>query len=200
MAEILVKNQVCVSCGSEARPQALFCYHCGGSLQSVDFQNSEEEAKPSDVWFRSDISDTTKNSENVEIQEKIATEQIGEDVEKEALKTKVESNESSIVEEISAVPEEIVEDKKEEVKHSVVGNEVHDTSISKPLEKKEKTSKDTKLRSASALRKRTKPTRIKKVEIVWEERDSAPNAWFIIFAMLVSLIAATIIIFAYYLK
>lgn len=32
MAEIVVENQICESCGVDVRPQALFCYNCGGSV------------------------------------------------------------------------------------------------------------------------------------------------------------------------
>lgn len=32
MAEIVVENQVCKTCGAEVRPHALFCYNCGGAI------------------------------------------------------------------------------------------------------------------------------------------------------------------------
>lgn len=32
MAEIIVENQTCPSCGVSVRPQALFCYNCGGAV------------------------------------------------------------------------------------------------------------------------------------------------------------------------
>jgi len=32
MAETTIENRICNTCGSEVRPNSLFCYHCGGSL------------------------------------------------------------------------------------------------------------------------------------------------------------------------
>ena len=41
MAEIAVENQICKTCGANVRPNALFCYNCGGSLaeSSVEIEN-----------------------------------------------------------------------------------------------------------------------------------------------------------------
>lgn len=41
MAEIAVENQVCKTCGADIRPEALFCYSCGGSVakNSVETEN-----------------------------------------------------------------------------------------------------------------------------------------------------------------
>lgn len=32
MAELIVENQICKTCGADVRPQALFCYNCGGAV------------------------------------------------------------------------------------------------------------------------------------------------------------------------
>lgn len=32
MPETLVENQICEDCGTDVRPEALFCYHCGGPV------------------------------------------------------------------------------------------------------------------------------------------------------------------------
>ncbi len=40
MAELIVENQICKTCGTDVRPQALFCYNCGGA---VGFQPDSNE-------------------------------------------------------------------------------------------------------------------------------------------------------------
>ncbi len=53
--------------------------------------------------------------------------------------------------------------------------------------------KDVKLKSAAALRNKARRLEPKKLEIIWEEHDNAPNLWFIGIAVL--LIIFTIIIY-----
>ena len=50
MAEAIVKEKVCNTCGVEIRPNTLFCYSCGGDLSNnlesnKDSQNDEIEIK-----------------------------------------------------------------------------------------------------------------------------------------------------------
>lgn len=204
MAETLVKNQVCRECGSEARPHALFCYHCGGALQIEDFPKDESKEEPSNVWFREEIVESTPEVKvQAETPEQETEEQIPQpkreaEVLEESL-SEIRKPESKLFEDTDQ--EETRED--EEIEQD--SEKAEDTQIqiiSKSFEKKAKTNadEDTKLRSASALRKRAKPTRLKKVEIVWEERDSSPNMWFIIFALVLSFLVTALIFIAFYLK
>lgn len=39
MTETFVENIVCMACGTEVRPEALFCYHCGGPVAELDQKN-----------------------------------------------------------------------------------------------------------------------------------------------------------------
>ena len=34
MAEITVEKKICPTCGADVRPQALFCYNCGGAVKN----------------------------------------------------------------------------------------------------------------------------------------------------------------------
>ena len=47
MAEVLVENQICEACGADVRPQALFCYNCGGAVADeiveTENKNGNEE-------------------------------------------------------------------------------------------------------------------------------------------------------------
>lgn len=53
--------------------------------------------------------------------------------------------------------------------------------------------KEIKLKSAAALRNKARRVKPKKVEIIWEEHENAPNVWFIAVAVL--LLIFTIIIY-----
>ncbi len=66
--------------------------------------------------------------------------------------------------------------------------------------KKKNRKKKSDLKSAATLRKRSKPSRLKMVEIVWEERENSSNPWFIVFALLLSLLVAGLVAVAFYLK
>ncbi len=56
------------------------------------------------------------------------------------------------------------------------------------------------LKSAASLRKKTKIVPKKKVEIIWEEHENAPNGWFIAAAIFLTLFAAGILYLAMLLK
>jgi hypothetical protein len=57
MAEIVVENQICESCGVDVRPQALFCYNCGGSVagQPEKTENNNGNNKISDELLPDNI-------------------------------------------------------------------------------------------------------------------------------------------------
>ena len=57
-----------------------------------------------------------------------------------------------------------------------------------------------KMDSAANLRRRGKSVQKKRVEIVWEEHDNAPNGWFIFFAVLLTILAVAIWLISTYLE
>lgn len=57
-----------------------------------------------------------------------------------------------------------------------------------------------KMDSAAKLRRRGKSVQKKRVEIVWEEHDNAPNGWFIFFAVILVALAVAIWIISTYLE
>lgn len=73
--------------------------------------------------------------------------------------------------------------------------EVADVPIPKPNFQNEAD-----LKSAAALRRKPKTFQPKRVEVVWEENENAPNGWFILAAILLALFAAAILYLAMYLK
>ena len=67
--------------------------------------------------------------------------------------------------------------------------------IAKPIEKNNP-NKETKLESAAAIRKKTKSIQPKKVEVIWEEHENAPNIWFILVAIFLTIVAVVILFLA----
>jgi len=59
---------------------------------------------------------------------------------------------------------------------------------------------ETELKSAAAMRRKSKTIQPKKIEVVWEEHENAPNGWFTLAAILLTLTAAGILYLAIYLK
>jgi uncharacterized Zn finger protein (UPF0148 family) len=57
-----------------------------------------------------------------------------------------------------------------------------------------------KLKSAASMRRKPKTIQRKRVEITWEEPESAPNVWFILVAVLLTLFAVGLWFIASYLK
>ncbi len=151
MAETIVENQICNSCGVDIRKGALFCYHCGGSV-------TPEIASPkvNNVVDENQVSARENNTEN------------GKKVNRTEIKSKLK-NESASVEEIA------------------------DKAMSKS-----ELQPETKLKSAASLRKKSKSVQKKKVEIIWEEYENAPNVWFILAAISLALFAFGILWLALY--
>jgi hypothetical protein len=52
------------------------------------------------------------------------------------------------------------------------------------------------LESAAAIRKKTKSIQPKKVEVIWEEHDNAPNVWFVLVAIFLTIVAVVILFLA----
>ncbi len=140
MAETIIENQICNSCGTDTRKGALFCYHCGGSV-------APEIAVPK----------TDKIGEENQDLIKEGIVKTGKKISRNKLKNRTE-NESAPLKEIVEKP------------------------ISKPADQPEKA-----LKSAASLRKKSKLIQKKKVEIIWEEHENAPNARFILATVLLTL-------------
>ena len=143
MALTLVQNKICAACGAEIRPNALFCYACGGAVA---------EEKPDEIL---------SNGKAVQ-----------------AVAEKSETVEKTVINEIVETKE--IEQPKE---------------IEKPVVEGE-----TKLKTAAAMRRKSKSFQNKRVEVVWEEHDSAPNLWFMAVAFLLAIVSGVILFLAFYLK
>lgn len=76
---------------------------------------------------------------------------------------------------------------------SALLEEIAEKPIPKPAVQPE-----TKLKSAASLRKKSKVIQKKKVEIVWEEYENAPNVWFILAALLLTAFAVVVMWLALY--
>ena len=61
-------------------------------------------------------------------------------------------------------------------------------------------SEEPKLKSAAAMRRQPKSVQPKRVEIIWEEHANAPNGWFILAAILLTLFAFGILYLTAYYK
>lgn len=145
MAETLVENQVCNTCGVEIRPNAQFCYHCGAAVEedlSAENPNLTTKLSPESVQ-KPDLSEVEEENNLVEEPEEKKGNR-----RKRAAKIKVKSVNN--------------------------GNE------------------ETKLKTAASLRNKTKRLEPKKVEIIWEEHENAPNLWFIGVAVLLLLFTLVI--------
>lgn len=57
-----------------------------------------------------------------------------------------------------------------------------------------------KLKSAATMRRQTKTAAPKRIEVIWEEHENAPNGWFILAAVLLTLFALGVFYLAIYLK
>ena len=75
----------------------------------------------------------------------------------------------------------------------------NEASIAKPIEKSN-LNKETKLETAATLRKKSKSTQPKKVEVIWEEHENAPNVWFILVAIFLTVVAVIILFLAIRMK
>ena len=60
--------------------------------------------------------------------------------------------------------------------------------------------KEDKLKSAAAMRGKSKLVQPKRVEVIWEEHESTPNVWFILAAIVLTLLAFGILFLAVHMK
>jgi hypothetical protein len=66
MAETLVKNRFCETCGVDVRLGSLFCYNCGGSVtQKKAVENDDKNNNGSESWFREDIASNGANHNKI---------------------------------------------------------------------------------------------------------------------------------------
>ena len=77
---------------------------------------------------------------------------------------------------------------------------VQENDLEEDLEKFQKKSEDSELKSAASMRVKAKKPRTKKVEIKWEEYDNAPNVRFIGGAIILAIFTLLIFILAMYLR
>ncbi len=92
------------------------------------------------------------------------------------------------------VSEEKNGDKSERIKKTIV-EKIEDRPILKP-----NLPEEPKLKSAATMRRKSKSFQPKRVEIIWEEHENAPNGWFIAAAIFLTLFAAGILYLAMLLK
>ncbi len=69
-----------------------------------------------------------------------------------------------------------------------------------PILKRVLPAEEPKLKSAAAMRRKSKRFQPKRIEIIWEEHENAPNGWFVFAAIFLTLFAAGILFLAIYLK
>jgi hypothetical protein len=89
--------------------------------------------------------------------------------------------------------DKIAEEKPVEESAEVAENDAE--SIPKPT-----VSAEVKLKSAAELRRKSKTFQQKKVEVVWEENENTPSAWFVLVALVLVLFVVLIFLAAIYLK
>lgn len=151
MADTLVTEKTCNSCGAEIRPNSGFCYSCGSAVAPEAPLAGNVTRKLSDDWFKGDL-----------VEEK-SKKNVSEKTEAETVETKTEIQ--------SAEPSD---------------SESSDENAPEIATEKRDLSK---MDSAANLRRRGKSLQKKRVEIVWEEHDNAPNGWFIFIAVLLAALA-----------
>lgn len=76
------------------------------------------------------------------------------------------------------------------------GEEPTDKAIPKPTGEADEPT----LQSAASMRRKSKNASSKRVEVFWEEHENAPNVWFIVVAIFLTLFAAGVFYLAMYLK
>jgi hypothetical protein len=162
MAETLVKEKVCRTCGADVRPKAVFCYNCGSAV-APSVPLTENSKRPAKKWVENDLAKA--DSGVVEFKKEARAEKPA------AEKAEFQAREDS---------------GKLQTK-TAAGEEKGKEDLSK-------------LRSAASMRRRGKSVQKKRVEIVWEEHDNAPNGWFILVAVVLTILAIAIWVISTYLE
>ncbi len=156
MAEILIENQICKTCGADVKAGALFCYYCGASLASdiVADKNDKKET----------------NSNNQSLENITIEKENGAEFDPKKIESKQEIDKTSVA-------------------------EITEKPITKPILQVEP-----KMKSAATMRGKSKLVQPKRVEVIWEESENAPNVWFIMVAVFLTIVAAVILFLAVRLK
>ncbi len=167
--------------------------------ESTEPQDLEviEKTEKFEISEESKISDVTDN-ENLSSEDLSGEDLPSEDLSSEDLSS--EETEPPIIEESDIEEPEIEEPKMELSEENSVEEELSENNLkAKPIESKSAKGKK-RLRSASALRRKSKSLNTKKVEVVWEERETAPNLLFIIVSMALVVLALLLFFLAMYLQ
>lgn len=172
MAEIFVENRVCPVCGAEVRKGALFCFNCGGSVAPETAAANANGDSVKSNFIR----------ENAEEEVKL----------KESKKSKKTQKLDQTVAEKFGKPIEKPTDKLIE--------KPFELPMDKPFENPP-IAAEQKLKSAAAMRRRTKSIQKKQIEeVIWAEHENAPNGWFMIVALILILVATGLFFLAIYIK
>ena len=116
MAEAVAKEEICDSCGAEIRPDSLFCYSCGGSLE-VELAEEMEKKGASDAWLREDIADESEEVEQEALEEKA-------DVESDLDKAAIDGEDE-------AIPDERRVDEKGEIAVKAMSEKTDESELKK---------------------------------------------------------------------
>lgn len=177
MAEKVLENSICDSCGVDIRPQAMFCYNCGGAVSDTMVEEtavksgSNGNGEVSGAWLKDDF------SEEKEVEKVVETEETSQEI----------TNETQ---EFSVTPN--LENELETV------NELKVETESK--NKKEGIQENAKLKSAAAMRRKAKSFQAKQVEVVWEAPANSSTTKLLLVVALLTLFAVGIVYAALYLK
>ena len=168
-----VKNKECTACGADVRPNTLFCYNCGDSFAPEVAVTVEDKKSVSEVSFQEQIGDEGKNGgKPVQVVDK------PEDKPENKPENRSENEAADEIEDKVEI-EEI--------------EKVTDAQIPKPKEQKN-------LKSAAAMRRKSKAIKAKNTEIIWEEHNDAPNIWFLLVTIVLTIFAGIILYLALYFR
>ena len=172
MAKTLVEKKICDACGADVRPGSLFCYNCGGAVS---------EKMPA-------ADQSLKNDNHHQFQPELA----------EASDLKTTQLKRETVEEFENPPVAKPIGKP-------LGSDLFEKAEAErqaeleALAEKPTIQEKAKLKSAAHMRRKAKSFQ-RKVEVVWEEPENAPNKWFPIVAVVLILVVVGIYYLAMYLK
>lgn len=170
MAEVLVKNQICENCGADVRLNAAFCYNCGTQVVPDEMLEEQNDGQVSNAWFKESITEPKLEPIPKPKSKPIKEQKV---VDKSGLELTPIVSETAPVETKPKSAETEAEPEKTETKS---------------------------LKTASSLRQKPKLPPKRKVEVTWEEPQSAPNIWFLIVAFILLSLAIGLVIAMLYIR
>jgi hypothetical protein len=174
MAKTLVEKKICDACGADVRAGSLFCYNCGGAVSAVLPETNNNKKGVSNARVQNEPAESSDyKTSNIDLKTTRLKKERVENAEPETLEKPIEK----------PVGGEILLEKPE----------------AKPIEKPS-LREDAKLKSAANMRRKAKSFQRKRVEVVWEEPENAPNKWFPLVAIVLILFVIGIFYLAMYLK